>query len=222
VCLTVADTGSGMTADVLARIFTPFFTTKDIGKGTGLGLSTVLGIVSESGGGLRVTSHPGTGSRFEVFLPQVSGAALMHETRREQPASASSEPLRVLVVEDEDLLRQLAARVLKEAGHTVLTAENGRQALAVLDQQAGGVDVVMTDVVMPEIGGRDLAGEIGLRYPQVPVLFTSGYLADPDSTEWLSRSPSAFLPKPYSPETLVRTIRDVVDRHRAALTPRSG
>lgn len=202
--VSVIDTGDGMDAATLARIFEPFFTTKDIGKGTGLGLPTVLQIVERSGGGLRVTSAPGAGTRFDVFLPEASGTD--GATGVAQGTTARSRrtgPVSVLVVEDEDWLRDLAVRVLRAEGFLVTAAANGRDGLAMAEDFVGPLDLVITDLVMPEMGGRELAVALAGARPGVPVLYTSGYTSDPSLAQWVRASGAAFLAKPYSPEELV-------------------
>lgn len=217
--LSVVDSGCGMTAEVLQQLFTPFFTTKDIGKGTGLGLSTVLRIVTEAGGGLSVTSSPSAGSTFDVYLPVVSGLPAQ-PVEAESGSSTERQRARVLVVEDEEFLRQLAVRVLEQAGHVVHQASNGQEALEVIERVTGdGLDLVMTDVIMPIMGGRELAERIRASQPSLRLLYTSGYTSDAELTEWLSQSKAPFLAKPYSPDGLLRAIGDVLAAPGASSTP---
>jgi PAS domain S-box-containing protein len=202
-CVRVIDTGDGMDGETQAHIFEPFFTTKAIGKGTGLGLATVLHIVEKSGGGIRVMSTVGEGTTFEVFLPEVESA-----DRRPVPApdEAMTPALRatVLVVEDEEMLRLLAVRCLSQAGFSVIAVANGREGLDTALALEGPLDLVITDVIMPELGGREMAEILAVERPTVPVLYTSGYTGDPGLVEWLGSSGAAFLAKPYSPADLVK------------------
>ncbi len=213
----VADSGIGMDTSVLAQIFEPFFTTKAIGKGTGIGLSTVLRIVTDSGGGLRVASQPGHGSTFEVFLPAVAAVD-------EEPVAASHGDVQlpdavVLLVEDEAMLRTLARRALTQAGCRVLVASNGREGLEMAVAQLGRLDLVITDIIMPELGGREMVRALEARRPGLPVLYTSGYTGDQDLADWLTRSGAPFLAKPYAPADLVRAAAAVIERVRGAARP---
>ncbi len=205
--LTVSDTGVGMTDEVRARLFEPFFTTKEHGRGTGLGLSTVYGIVDAWGGSISVESAPGEGTRFTVDLPRLDRSCA------QPPAQVPDLPggdETVLVVEDEDVVRALARRVLSQAGYTVLEASSGDEALAVCASHDGPIDLVLTDVVMPGLSGADVVAEATRLRPDARCLVMSGYPDDavlgrgiPDGTE--------LLPKPFAPATLVRRVRDVLD-----------
>ncbi|NIP77954.1 MAG: response regulator, partial [Gemmatimonadetes bacterium] len=172
--LRVSDTGTGMDPDTLERAFDPFFTTKEPGKGTGLGLATVFGIVKQSGGHVRARSVKGAGTTFEVVLPRVDEAPTPESSpraeRREDEAAGGT----VLVVEDEPAVRKLAVRILERDGYRVLAAENGARALEVLESHAGAIDLVVTDMVMPEMGGEELAWHLSRRRPGLPILFMSG------------------------------------------------
>ena len=205
VLLAVSDSGHGMDRATLAQIFEPFFTTKGVGRGTGLGLSTVYGIVKQSDGYVWAYSEPGHGTTIRIYLP-VSEAHL-------EPAA--TEPVRkpagkgqlVLVVEDEAAVRAFAARALAEEGYRVLEAESGDHALELL--RAGGHRpvVVLTDVVMPGMTGSELADEVSRLAPGTAVLFTSGYPDEEILRRGLLEPGAAFLPKPFSPEALVRAVR---------------
>ena len=205
--LLVTDTGTGMEAGTMERIFEPFFTTKERGKGTGLGLATVFGIVKQTGGHVTAESVPGSGSTFCVLLPL---AAAAFDDGAGDPADRPSvgkvASRRILVVEDEAAVRSLTARVLERAGHTVMQAANGLEALALLDERADEVDLVLTDLVMPEMGGRELRAALRRRYPRIPVVFMSGY--DEDRALAEGEDGVQFLPKPFTPAALV----DVVAR----------
>jgi PAS domain S-box-containing protein len=204
----VADTGVGMTDEVKARLFEPFFTTKGPGKGTGLGLATTYGIVQQSGGHIEVQSAPGAGTTFRVFLPAVdgplSGAGAAHG-----PAPGGSE--RVLLVEDQEDVRRFALLALKAAGYEVLAAADGPAALALLDAHPA-LDILVTDVVMPRMSGRELAEAVRARHPKVKVLFVSGYTDDAVVRHGVSESDAAFLQKPYSAHALGRKVRETLDR----------
>jgi PAS domain S-box-containing protein len=179
VMLAVKDTGTGMTPEVRRKIFEPFFTTKPVGKGTGLGLAVVYGIVKQAGANLSVSTEAGKGTAIRVYFPEVNPATEVHELEgRRSPQRSFGGKETILVVEDEDALRQFTARALEAQGYRVILASNGREALALLDQLAGGVDLIVTDVVMPEMGGRDLGAQIRRRSREVPIVFISGYSKD--------------------------------------------
>jgi signal transduction histidine kinase/CheY-like chemotaxis protein len=199
VMLAVSDTGRGMDAGVLSHLFEPFFTTKEPGKGTGLGLSTLYGIVKQAGGHIRVESEVGVGSVFRVYLPHATGEAEGAEGATGQVAQA--EPGIVLLVEDDPQVRAVVLKVLRRAGHTVLDAADGEEALERASDPAQPIDVLLTDVVMPRLGGRELAARIRLTRPDLKVLFISGYVEQgfaPDELDEATR----FLQKPFTPAAL--------------------
>jgi two-component system cell cycle sensor histidine kinase/response regulator CckA len=205
VLLTVSDTGIGMTAEVKGRIFEPFFTTKAPGKGTGLGLATVYGIVQQSGGHVEVDSEPNRGSTFRVYLPVTAEAVRAKSDPDSRPAPQGAETL--LLVEDEESVRALAARVLRDLGYTVLVAANGAEALAVGEPYEGTIHLLITDLVLPRLGGRELADRLCAHRPGLRVLFLSGYT--PDTAP---RLPGVhFLQKPFSPPELARKVRKALD-----------
>jgi two-component system cell cycle sensor histidine kinase/response regulator CckA len=211
--LSVSDTGCGMDPVTLARAFDPFFTTKGVGKGTGLGLSTVYGIVRKSGGGVVAESAPGAGATFRIYLKRDDGAL--------ERAPGSVPPLRaapggetVLVVEDEEALRKVVCRVLTGAGYKVLAAADAGEALLLGEQRGSEVSLVLTDVIMPGMNGRQLVQRLFPRCPAAKVMFMSGY-AD-DAIERLDVLGHDFLRKPFSGETLVRKVRAVLDGAAAA------
>lgn len=207
--LTVSDTGCGMDAATQARIFEPFFTTKEPGKGTGLGLSTVYGIVEQAGGRIRVESEPGAGSTFHLYLPKAeSGAELVVKPDNVVPAAGSET---ILVVEDQDGLRDLIIEVLHESGYQVLSASNGRDALDVCQRNPQSIDLVITDVVMPQMGGRELARTLGVLYPETKVLFISGYADSVLQQGEAAFTGNTFLEKPFSPTVLARRVRELLD-----------
>jgi two-component system cell cycle sensor histidine kinase/response regulator CckA len=207
--LQVEDTGLGMDETTLQHIFEPFFTTKEMGKGTGLGLATVYGIVKQSGGFIRATSRIGAGSTFEIFLPETSEMADSPAPRA--PSTESGKGETVLLVEDEELVRIAARKALLRSGFLVLEANNGVHALKIYGLSR--VDLVITDLVMPEMGGRELATRLRQQNPDVKVLFTSGYSDDPTIRGGETARGIAFLPKPFTPESLGRKAREVLD-HR--------
>ena len=199
----VEDTGHGIDPDTIGKIFEPFFTTKSSGLGSGLGLASVYGTVSQSGGFVRVESEPGHGARFEIFLP----------TAVEVPTTRGR-TLGVLVAEDEPLVRDLAVSVLEGGGFAVRAAANGQDALELFERHAEAIDVVVTDMVMPEMGGRDLADRVLERRPETPIVYMSGYTDEAPLAEPEDGSAPTFLQKPFSAEALVSTVR-------AATHPRS-
>jgi two-component system cell cycle sensor histidine kinase/response regulator CckA len=206
--LTMSDSGVGMTPEVLANIFEPFFTTKALGEGTGLGLAMVFGIVQQSGGAVHAYSEPGIGSTFRIYLP-----AAAPEPRRSDPVSA--EALRgdetVLVVEDDEAVRTLTVRALQASGYRVLAARDGVEAQRVAQSHEGALDLVLTDVVMPNIGGPALAAQLRTERPALKVLFMSGYTDDAVVRHGLLQASMAFIQKPYSIRALGKKVRAVLD-----------
>jgi PAS domain S-box-containing protein len=211
VVLVVADTGSGMDQATLERAFEPFFTTKEVGQGTGLGLSVVHGTVSQSGGHIRVDSEPGRGTAFRLYFPAVP-PRVAGDTPALEPPSAPAAGALVLLVEDEALVRGMAARTLAEAGYAVLEAENGRAALDLMRRQGRPPSLVLTDVGMPEMDGYELTRRLRAEHPGVPVVFLTGY-GDRDYRERPTPdSVRAVLRKPLSPEALVHAVGEVLAR----------
>jgi two-component system, cell cycle sensor histidine kinase and response regulator CckA len=214
VVLTVSDTGVGMTSDVRERIFEPFFTTKGLGIGTGLGLAMVFGIVRQSGGAIHVDSTPGQGTTFSIFLPVAapqSVGGVLHPVSR----SVSGSEL-VLLVEDDLHVRELAEKNLRAFGYDVLTASDGREALAIIRSRRASIDLLVTDVVMPHMSGPELAAEIQGEHPDIRVLFMSGYTDDAVVRQGLLTAKVAFLQKPYTPLALADKVRYVLDAQRSA------
>jgi PAS domain S-box-containing protein len=208
--LSITDTGCGMTADVMARIFEPFYTTKPVGVGTGLGLAMVFGVVRQSGGGIDVQSAPGSGSRFTLYFPAVSDPIRTDVVAGETVADVDGRET-ILIVEDEENVRELLLRSLARHGYTLLTANDGRDALRVAARHPGTIDLILTDVVMPHMGGPELVTSLRSRIPAVKALFMSGYTDDAMVRHGLLMADVSFIQKPYTPLALARKIRDVLD-----------
>ena len=211
--LVVQDTGCGMDQATTDRMFEPFFTTKEVGQGTGLGLPVVHGIVSQLGGHIRVETAPGAGTAFELYFP-VAQASRPPEAPRATPPAPAADGAVALVVEDDALVRFMAVRVLSEAGYGVLEAENGRAALELIRGHAGRLDLVVTDVGMPELDGYQLAASLREERPDLPVVFMSGYGQRESRGESLGAT-QAFLQKPLSPDALVRAVGEVINGKRS-------
>jgi two-component system cell cycle sensor histidine kinase/response regulator CckA len=212
VILSVSDTGCGMSPEVKEKIFEPFFTTKEIGKGTGLGLSTIYGIVKQSGGSIWVDSEPGQGTLFKIYLPRVEeGARDLHQGEATGPIRQGNETL--LLVEDEPSVRSLTARILRNQGYRVLEAANGEEALSVAQEQTQErIDLLVTDVVMPRMGGKELADRIKILKTDIKVLFTSGYTDHAIVHQGMLDPGTNFLQKPFSPMALSHKVREVLER----------
>jgi PAS domain S-box-containing protein len=209
--LTVTDTGHGMDQHTLGRVFEPFFTTKPVGQGTGLGLATVYGIVKQSQGYVWVYSEPGQGTTFKIDLPLAdSDAAPIRPARPSRPHQSNLSEEMILIVEDEALVRTLATRSLEEAGYKVVSAGNGAEALTVLTERQGQVAMVVTDLAMPGVGGRELAERIQEQYPGLPILFMSGFPDYEVVRRGLLAQGRPFLQKPFSPEELVHQVAAVL------------
>jgi CheY-like chemotaxis protein len=218
VCLRVSDTGCGMDSATLARIFEPFFTTKAVGKGTGLGLATVYGIVKQHEGWIEVSSEPGQGTTFNVFFPASS-----EPVKAPPPDIALTAKVRggretILVVEDEPVLRDMAHLILQDCGYHVLEAGSGGEALQVWERHPGGIDLILTDVVMPGgMSGRELAVKLLGSHPDLKIIFTSGYNVEETNTDFFRRGGAVFLQKPYTRTDLAKIVRECLDRR-----PKSG
>ena len=225
VCVEVTDTGTGIPADIVDKIFEPFFSTKEVGKGTGLGLSTVYGIVKQTGGFIYVDSVQGRGTTFRIFLPRhfpeaekapdvaaavSSGAPAVVEAPAKPKAPDLTGQGTILLVEDEDGLRSLNARGLRSRGYTVIEAENGLDALEALEREEGAVDLVVSDVVMPEMDGPTMLTEMRKRNPDLRIIFVSGYAEDAFEKSLPEGQQFNFLPKPFTLSQLVAAVKETM------------
>jgi two-component system, cell cycle sensor histidine kinase and response regulator CckA len=215
VLLAVSDTGTGMNADILPHIFEPFFTTKPVGKGTGLGLSTVYGIVKQSGGYIWASSELGQGTTFKVYLPRVDQPVESPDVFRPMSGTYRGSET-VLLVEDEDGVRSLIQMVLKRNGYTVIECRNAEEALRTLEDTGLSIQLLLTDLILPRMTGRELAERVGAMRPDTRILFMSGYTDDTVLRHGVLDSKSAFLQKPFSMELLLQKVRDVLGRAVAA------
>lgn len=210
VMLAVSDTGCGMDAETQAHIFEPFFTTKEAGKGTGLGLSTVYGIVNQSGGNIWVNSEVGRGTTFKIYLPRIFETADQRESYAvEDDAPRGFET--ILLLEDEETVRQLMQNILEMNGYRVLAASSGSEALKISENQQGSIDLLITDVVMPQMGGPEVAARLALLRPEMKILFMSGYTGETSAHHGVLDASIAFLEKPFTPDAVARKVREVLD-----------
>lgn len=210
VMLAVSDTGSGMNFETKQHIFEPFFTTKEVGKGTGLGLATVYGIVKQSEGNIEVYSEVGVGTTFKVYFPMVEELvkdSVKIDNHREMSVGTET----ILLVEDEALVRNMTSEVLQDCGYTVITASNGMEALEILETGKNKFDLLMTDVVMPQMGGRELAEKLKEKLPNLQILFTSGYTDDAVIRHGVIEAQTNFIQKPFNLEALTNKIREILD-----------
>jgi CheY-like chemotaxis protein len=208
--LVVRDTGTGMPPEVKARAFDPFFTTKERGKGSGLGLSTVYGIIKQSGGSIAIDSEPGCGAAVTNCLPRVEAVVESEPAtvvQRTAPTTAT-----LLFVEDEPLVRELTVKFLNRSGFTVFEAADGVEALELSRRHEGVIDLLVTDVVMPRMGGRELALALLAERPRLRVLFISGYTDDAGDLREVAGDAGDFLQKPFRPEVLVARVRGLLER----------
>ncbi len=212
VMLAVSDTGSGMDKETQEHIFEPFFTTKEVGQGTGLGLSTIYGIVKQNNGFIWVYSEPGKGTTFKVYLPKVKDVE--PEEKEQTPVDDSGGSETVLIVEDNDNLRKFAQRALQMYGYRILDAENGEDALRVCGEYEGQIDLMITDVVMPKMGGREAAERLQHLYPQIKVIYMSGY-TDNTIVHYGVLAPELnFIQKPFTPKGLARKVRETLESEK--------
>jgi PAS domain S-box-containing protein len=212
VMLSVSDTGVGMDEKTASQVFEPFFTTKELGKGTGLGLSTVYGIVKQSGGFIWVYSEPGKGSTFKVYLPCTADRGVLPD-KEGSPVEDLRGEKSVLVVEDEESIRRLATEILGRYGYAVFSAGDGEEALRIATSHEGEIDLLLTDVIMPGMGGPELFERIRQLRPGIKVLYVSGYTNDAIVHQGVLDPGIAFLQKPYSPTSLVRKVKDVLEEN---------
>ena len=210
VMLAVSDTGQGMSEEVKAHIFEPFFTTKETGKGTGLGLATTYGAVHQAGGSIEVYSEVGIGTTFKIYLPRVEEETAK-PVKNDRPTALPGGTETVLLVEDEDIVRNLCVQILERLGYKVLQARNGDEAIAMAQGNGERIDLLLTDVVMPGMNGAELATQVVLRHPETKVLFTSGYTDDTITRHGILEEGVSFIGKPYTPLTLARKVREVLD-----------
>ncbi len=214
VMMAVSDTGVGMDSETKVQIFEPFFTTKVLGRGTGLGLSMAYGIVKQSGGFLEVYSEPGLGTTFKIYLPRVEEAAeTLPGTPLPAPALRGSET--ILLVEDDRQVRDLAAAVLSSSGYTVLAADSAAAVVSMCMQHAGAIHLLLTDVVMPGSGGREIAKQVTARRPGIKILYMSGYTTNAIVHHGVLDVGTSFLQKPFTPTSLARKVREVLDQPAA-------
>ncbi|HEX7077295.1 MAG TPA: ATP-binding protein, partial [Candidatus Eisenbacteria bacterium] len=218
VLMAITDTGHGMDAETLSRIFEPFFTTKDVGRGTGLGLSTVYGIVKQSGGHVDVYSEVGIGTTFKIYLPRVAESPTVEAASPGGAVRTRAGTERVLLVEDEDLVRSVIREALSRAGYQVTEAANARDAIDIASRDGRPFDLLITDVVMPQTTGPDLAARLVDRDPNLDVLFMSGYMERAIVLHGVLKSSATFIAKPFSPEDLLKKVREVLDRRTGAPT----
>jgi len=210
VTISISDTGTGMPPEVCARVFEPFFTTKGVGKGTGLGLAVAHGIVKQSGGAIDIYSEVGVGSTFKVRLPAINGESIATPVQELAHSTTRSET--ILLVEDDDNVREFVAVTLESYGYSVVTAPDGKTALSLYANRIVPIDLVVTDVVMPQMSGRVLAETLATSNPGVKVLYLSGYTDDAVVRHGILQANVAFLQKPFSPDALDRKVRDVLDQ----------
>jgi PAS domain S-box-containing protein len=218
VMLAVSDTGTGMDAETRTHIFEPFFTTKEPGKGTGLGLSMVYGIVKQSGGWIWVYSEVERGTAFKIYLPKVSDVVLPDRSS-EPPSAPPSGTETILLVEDQDAIRELARPFLEKMGYTVLEASNGEEALQIAQQRKGKIDLLLTDLVMPKMDGHELAQRLAILRPEVRVLYMSGYAEYATDSSGTPDHDGFRVQKPFSMDTLARRVREALDAKQCAGVP---
>jgi CheY-like chemotaxis protein len=205
--IVVTDTGTGIDPVTIARVFEPFFTTKDVGKGTGLGLSTVFGIVQRAGGSIWVASEVGAGTSFTIYLPRSEDASAPFAAPPPTPSARGTET--VLIAEDEPQVRMVAAGILRRAGYQVLVAESADDAIRIAGEHAGPIDLLISDVVMPQMSGTELARRLSALRPEIAVLLMSGYTDDTNERHGVGTE-GAFLQKPLTPESLRSKVRQAL------------
>jgi CheY-like chemotaxis protein len=207
--LSVTDGGPGIAKEIREQIFEPFFTTKEVGKGTGLGLATCYGIVKQSRGNITVHSEPGNGTTFRVYLPRLHGEPAIEKTARPERPQTGAET--ILLVDDEAMVRDVAARMLRSQGYVVLEATNAAEAIQVQEDCDGAIDLLVTDVVMPLTGGKELAKRLQQSRPDIKVLYLSGYAHDVMLDKDVRDRDLALMTKPFSSSELVKKVREVLN-----------
>jgi CheY-like chemotaxis protein len=211
--LSVSDTGKGIAAEHMPHIFEPFYTTKEVGVGTGLGLATVEGVVAQSGGRIQVDSEVNRGTTITVLLPLTAEPVVQPRSNAYRLRPSTRSLGRVLVVEDEDSVRTIVMRTLQAEGYEVLGAREGSEALRELEEVGGAVNLVLTDIIMPGMGGRQLAAELNRRYRRIPIVWMSGHARESEQQRGELSRDEAFLQKPVSAETLLETVAQVIDKN---------
>jgi CheY-like chemotaxis protein len=211
VTLSVSDTGTGISEETQAHVFEPFFTTKPTGQGTGLGLATVYGIVKQSDGDIRLRSELGGGTTFVLYLPRLRAADVRQGRRSPSAGVDVGGSEAILLVEDDVALRNLALRVLRRAGYTVLEAHSSREAIALGATHPERIDLLLTDVVMPDLNGRTVAERLTTHRPDLRVLYMSGYTDDDVMRRGISAAQTQFMQKPFLPDELLRRVREALD-----------
>ncbi len=207
--MTVRDTGEGMSEEIQRHIFDPFYTTKEVGKGTGLGLATVYGIVKQSGGDITVYSEIGHGTIFKIYIPCVDKPIEKPQWIDDAEKHSGSET--ILLVEDEDLVRNLVCEILTSNGYKVLVAGSGKEALAICDSHSDPIHMLLTDVIMPNMGGVALQKLIVKRLPEIKSLFMSGYTDDSITESDLLGAGAGFIEKPFTPDALAEKVRGILN-----------
>ncbi|MDZ7685369.1 MAG: response regulator [Gammaproteobacteria bacterium] len=214
----MSDDGAGMSRETMEQIFEPFFTTKEVGKGTGMGLSTVYGIVKQNDGFVHVYSEPGEGTTLHIYLVRYTGDDV-EPVKPQRGQSPTGQGETVLIVEDEPAMLRLTKRILDTFGYKILTAASPKEALQTADQYRGQLDLLVTDVVMPGMNGRDLAASLVDRYPGLRVLFMSGYTADVIAHRGVLDASATFIQKPFARDALAAKVREALDTPSSAANP---
>jgi CheY-like chemotaxis protein len=210
VLLSLSDTGHGMDKETLSHIFEPFYTTKEAGKGTGLGLAMVYGIVKQHGGYITCYSEPGQGTTFKIYLPVLAGTGDQLETAaREATPRGGTET--VLLVDDEEFVRDLGKQILERSGYAVLTADNGKEALSIYSKERDKISLVILDLIMPEMGGKQCLEELLKIDPQIRVLIASGFAENGRTKEAIETGARGFVGKPYNMKGMLQAVREVLD-----------